>query len=740
MASSQSIEVFKGLLVNLQAQGAVPDCAVITDAAITATDKTLTSATGPFSANSVGMVVCVNGAGTAGAALVTAIASFTSTSSVELTAAAATTVSGAVAVFGTDNKTAFSSFRTTCQSAGRQYWIPSGWYLTTETVDFADGSIEIQGEARDNVASSVIVYVGTGVGVYIHPTDLGTQCFAANIKNVAIATYGGASDALKLRNLSQAILENVGVGQANGAVAATGMNLINPNLITFRNPIVQGCTNAVVIDSTGFPWDATGVTFSGGNLYQNTTVFDFRANTVHVTIQHVHIEQYATCFKFDKANPNLQIERLVIEDNEILGGGGTFTDATLISGAAPGITTLLARRIEFSRNRCYFIVAKENPINFNITGTGDIQLRLTDNVFSNITTSLISANSTGVEVIAEGNLTRFGSAFTLLSAGSTASLLVPIYGGQRITGAGFIPYSRAAGELTASAKLLFANDKVTISTDPADAQLELSDSVYSRVLRWFVGTTGYTAVLKFAGALGALAIKGLTTLGSDEPPPCTVFIHNADVSGHTQLQVKGNAADGSVNAIVNILTAASAAGFQIFGDGKVYFPLLTVSKPMRLGAAGEATSGSIGLDTDDVSSSMAVGSLVSVDTGGKLKAASAFATGRILGTNDSTGAVEVKDVDLGNTAHVTVPGSTGDLLYNAGGLVGPIAFADFEATLKSYFDTLYAPLVHNHAEGDITNLLTDLGALDSAITGLGSGKADHGSYAVTGGGGGTVDI
>ncbi len=69
----------------------------INDAAITATDQTLTSASNLFMAAMVGRFVHVEGAGTAGATLVTTIASFTSPGSVELTAPAITTVSGAVA-------------------------------------------------------------------------------------------------------------------------------------------------------------------------------------------------------------------------------------------------------------------------------------------------------------------------------------------------------------------------------------------------------------------------------------------------------------------------------------------------------------------------------------------------------------------------------------------------------------------------------------------------------------------
>lgn len=71
-----------------------------TDGAITATDATLTSATAAFTAADVGKTITVNGAGAAGADLVTTIASLNSATSVELTVVAGTTVSGATFHYG----------------------------------------------------------------------------------------------------------------------------------------------------------------------------------------------------------------------------------------------------------------------------------------------------------------------------------------------------------------------------------------------------------------------------------------------------------------------------------------------------------------------------------------------------------------------------------------------------------------------------------------------------------------
>lgn len=76
--------------------------AFVTDGAITATDATFTSATAVFTAGDAGRAITVEGAGVAAADLVTTIASYTNATTVELTATASTTVSGAYTTFGVD--------------------------------------------------------------------------------------------------------------------------------------------------------------------------------------------------------------------------------------------------------------------------------------------------------------------------------------------------------------------------------------------------------------------------------------------------------------------------------------------------------------------------------------------------------------------------------------------------------------------------------------------------------------
>jgi len=80
---------------------AATDVEQVTDGAISIGDTTLTCTTSaPFDSSMVGFKIIVEGAGALGADLETTIASFTSTTEVELTDAAGTTVTGATTSFG----------------------------------------------------------------------------------------------------------------------------------------------------------------------------------------------------------------------------------------------------------------------------------------------------------------------------------------------------------------------------------------------------------------------------------------------------------------------------------------------------------------------------------------------------------------------------------------------------------------------------------------------------------------
>lgn len=119
-----------GYQPHVRAWGAIPDLIEVTDGAITASDNTFTSASGGFGTDRVGQFIYVAGAGAAGVALITTIASVTSPTEVELTDAASTTVAGAVALWGRDNTASLQAAINECASHGVLLRVHFGEYLT----------------------------------------------------------------------------------------------------------------------------------------------------------------------------------------------------------------------------------------------------------------------------------------------------------------------------------------------------------------------------------------------------------------------------------------------------------------------------------------------------------------------------------------------------------------------------------------------------------------------------------
>lgn len=101
----------------------------LSDGAITATDKTLTSATAAWKSADVGKLIAVQGADTDDYDLVTTIASINSATSIELTDAAVETVSDAMVVYGTDQTDALEDAIEEATAAGKTLAIAPGIYL-----------------------------------------------------------------------------------------------------------------------------------------------------------------------------------------------------------------------------------------------------------------------------------------------------------------------------------------------------------------------------------------------------------------------------------------------------------------------------------------------------------------------------------------------------------------------------------------------------------------------------------
>jgi hypothetical protein len=111
-----------------------PDGRHVTDGAITTATTALTSAAAAFTAGDVGKSLMVIGAGAAGVALITTIAAFVSSTTVTLANAAATTVSGANVVWGTDASEAIQNALDELAGTGEALLIPPGAFVVAEPI------------------------------------------------------------------------------------------------------------------------------------------------------------------------------------------------------------------------------------------------------------------------------------------------------------------------------------------------------------------------------------------------------------------------------------------------------------------------------------------------------------------------------------------------------------------------------------------------------------------------------
>lgn len=231
------------------------------DGAITASDATLTSASGPFTGAMVGNPIVVNGAGAGGIPLSTTIASYTSATEVELTDAASTTV------------TSVTVFDTYQARAARAVVITDSPHTGTARVDDSPTTSQIQlatnaGNEDDNYVGQLIMLTG-GTGSH---------------QRQSITDYDAATNM-------------VTVGSPWSPVPSTDTTYEISDNDTFRNIVITGNViqgpgnpggaidiyraNNVTIDSNSFWGSTTGITvrhassnvlIGDGNVFQDCTV------------------------------------------------------------------------------------------------------------------------------------------------------------------------------------------------------------------------------------------------------------------------------------------------------------------------------------------------------------------------------------------------------------------------------------------------------------------------------------
>jgi hypothetical protein len=138
--------------------GAKGDGVMLADGAVTASSAAFTSASAAFASTDVGKTIAINGAGAAGANLVTTIAAVTSSTSVTLTATAGTTVSGAFYAYGTLNDAAFIAAAAAAGHAvppapnGVRLRVPAGVYLISSALNWKIPGLYVEGDGPNSTA------------------------------------------------------------------------------------------------------------------------------------------------------------------------------------------------------------------------------------------------------------------------------------------------------------------------------------------------------------------------------------------------------------------------------------------------------------------------------------------------------------------------------------------------------------------------------------------------------------
>lgn len=107
-----------GRVISIESEGGVADGQIVEDGAMTSGSAILTSDSGLFSAQDVGKIICVRGAGSAGGRLSTTVASYQSSTQVTLATNASTTASSCRVVWGTNNSSAYLSALDKSESDG----------------------------------------------------------------------------------------------------------------------------------------------------------------------------------------------------------------------------------------------------------------------------------------------------------------------------------------------------------------------------------------------------------------------------------------------------------------------------------------------------------------------------------------------------------------------------------------------------------------------------------------------
>lgn len=245
------------MIISVADFGADGGGGIVDTASITSGDNTLTLSGGgyAFAATDVGKQITVAGAGAGGAVLETTIASYTSATSVELTAAASTTVSDVRCYWGADESSAINAaiVYAATNSPTRTVYFPNGVYrakdlLTYNGVTLRGNGIAFERPTGIALDSSCIITPANGADLVLLVDKANT--FADDGVNVTFRGIGIVGAGAGQTELGCKLYSSSGGGYAGSrfsfddfGVADFSTNLFNVggcNVISEKSAFLRG--------------------------------------------------------------------------------------------------------------------------------------------------------------------------------------------------------------------------------------------------------------------------------------------------------------------------------------------------------------------------------------------------------------------------------------------------------------------------------------------------------------------
>ena len=296
-----------GLPSGFIAPAAVADGEFLTDGAMTAGSATLNSASAPFVPGDAGKVIECGGPGTSGGLLSTTVSAYVSASQVTLAANAATTGTGDVCQWGTDNAGVINSAIASLTHGGTVL-LPAGYILASDI-------------NMTNTDSVVLAGAGPGVnangyGTVLVPTQTGNHAF--------IDLSGTAKPVvrdLQIQTTRSPVVEGIGILVANTTTAHTTLVKIEDVFVTntWSNKALYlwGSQDSVIRDSQFWNYNQTLYGQPPGQV----VLYETRDNVYSAS------SDFATLASGSQACGNLTLSNVEAHDQRT--GGGTTNGVAL---------------------------------------------------------------------------------------------------------------------------------------------------------------------------------------------------------------------------------------------------------------------------------------------------------------------------------------------------------------------------------------------------------------------------